>query len=88
MSELHRVTGEKGTCGHHSQCGTAGEGGEAGEFTVKSDKIARKGRQKRKGGWWGRKRKRETEFVRQRRAHAYPIPSCKWDSQLILFIFC
>lgn len=84
MSELPRVTEEKGTCGHRGRCGTWVGRGE--EFTVNGGKIAREGTEKKKGDGGGRKR--ETEFVRQCSARAHPIPSCKWDSQLVLFIFC
>lgn len=84
MSELPRVTEEKGTCGRQGRCGTwAGQEGK--EFTVNSDKMARKGDEEGRG--WGGGRKRETEFVRQCSARAHSIPSCKWDSQLVL-IFC
>lgn len=48
-------------------------------FMVKGDKIARQG---------DGEREREKQVVRQCGACAYSIPSCKWDSQLILFIFC
>lgn len=58
MSELPRVTGEKGTCGHQGRCGTWVGWGRG----VKGDKIARKGMEKKKRGGGGRKR--ETEFVR------------------------
>ena len=48
---------------------------------VKGDEISRQ--------WDGEgEREREKQCVRQCNARAYSIPSCKWDSQLILFIFC
>lgn len=51
------------------------------KFTVKGDKITRQGDGEGE-------REREKQFVRGYSARAYSIPSCKWDSQLILFIFC
>lgn len=33
-------------------------------------------------------RKREKQSLLDNATHAYPIPSCKWDSQPLFFIFC
>lgn len=77
-------------CGHRGRFGIWGQGRTrvGKQCMVKGNKIARIGKEKRKGVGEGEREKREIDFVRQCSAHASPIPSCKWDLQLIYYIFC
>lgn len=60
---------------------------EGEEFMVKGDRNCQD-REGAEGKGWGREKEREKQSLLDNATHAYPIPSCKWDSQPLFFIFC